>query len=446
VWKLQQHAWVLSQANQSAASQLLTLAARLGERDPQDWAARLWTVAQARPLAGDPEQILRVAHAVALARGLTPSTQQLRALLTGARPAPLRTNAQAQVDFNQPPHWRVGADGRFKPDTARLRGEAAQAWSSITRKFGPTLAVRMFDANVRGGAMAVFAAMDAAGSPLSVTVSDIARLQFTALTDGRPRLAGAGTPEMPTLHDAGHSMSAYGVSVQQEIHGDLFSEALLDKLFGDDTKAIIDRSRPLAQQPLAVAEVRQAIREQFEGLSLNLMLAELDTAFQTRLVGDQPSTRKWEGTPNESAVRAEQVMQANGLLAHLNRQGLQAVRALIYGPDELTFEGLAADFVRSGDREAFARDVDAWLDDMALTLRAASPNALMTRTQFTEHAARAVAFGLLIDRAAPGSLRDGLLDVSVREEALMPALRTLDLRWAYPAVLLEVQRALGLVR
>jgi hypothetical protein len=441
---LRPHGWVALQAHQSAASRMLALAAHLGERDPQEWAARVLAFAQARSSGSSADQVLRVAQAVALARGQAPDTQALHALWSTGEPALWRDDAQARADFNRPPHWSVGADGRFQPDAARLRGAAAQAWSSLTHKFGADLAQRLFDANVRGGAMAVFAAMDAVGSALPVTVSDVARLQFAALTDGTPRLPGAGVPSIPTLHDAGHSMSAYGVSVQQEIHGDLFSEGLLDTLFGDDASVVIDRGRALTQQPQATGSLRQAIADQFDKLSLNLMLAELDTAFQTRLVGRQQIARDWEGTPYESAVRAEQILEANGLLAHLSAQGLQAVRALIYGPHGPTFECLAADFVHSGERQAFVRDANAWLDDMAGTLRDASPDALMTREQFTRHAAQAVAFGLLIERTAPGSLRMGLLDVPVNEDDLMPAARTLDLRSAYPSVLREVQRALGM--
>jgi hypothetical protein len=446
-----QPAWPLRQAHQSEASELLALAARLGEREPQAWAARVLAAAHTRSI-GSGDGVLRVARLVALAQGHAPGVTELQAMARAAETSPaaaarppLRSTPQAQADFNRPAHWTLGANGLLAPDASRMRGGAARAWSEITGKFGPELARRMFDANVRGGAMAVFAVLDAAGSALSVTVSDLARLQFAAIADGMPALTGVAAPDMPTLHDAAHAASAYGVSVQQEIHGDLFSEALLEMLFAYPRQIAVDASRPLGAQLQTVSRVRQAIGQQFASLSFNLLLQELDLAFFKPGSVDRQLNLAWSGDARSNAALAEQVLDANGLLAHLDTEGREAVRHLIYGADNpASFESIAVALARSGDRQAFARDLDAWLDDVAQTLREQSPEALMSRAAFDQRAAHAIAFGLVIERAAPGTLFMGLLDVPADEARFMPAARTLDLRGEYLAVLGEVQSALGI--
>jgi hypothetical protein len=437
------------QAQQTQAAQVLAAMASLDVPSAERWAAR---ALQAARTAGhtSPESVVHVARLIALGRGQDIDAVQARQLAAdharvGARPSlALRDDAAARRDFNHPPHWAQDADGAWAPDAARMHNAVARSWSAISGKFGPVLARRLFDANVRGGALAVMAAMDAAGSTQTLTASDLAHLQYAAITDGGPRTAGVNANDPPSLHDAAHSIGAYGVSVQQEIHGDRFSEAVLNELFDAQPAFSINRELALDQQPAVARQLRQLVNSQHDELSLDDLLGELDLSFFTRTPDGQQLSHGWTESPRANAERAERILDANGLLAHLGAEERAEVLARIHGTgDATTFESIATRWAQSGDRARFTADVDAWLDDLADVLREVSHGSLMTRQEFTQRAARAIAFGLTLERAAPGSLVMGLLDAGVADADLMPALRTLDLRSAYPPVLREVQRALG---
>jgi hypothetical protein len=439
------------QSNLTQANEMLRIAHDLGDPDADAWAARMLACAHATDL-GSGQGPLFVANRMAIAHGRWPAASELRALAHAAHmtsvgntsAAPLRDDAAARSAFNRPTHWVATADGRLAPDASTLRNEAARAWSAATQRFGSDLAMTMFDANVRGGTVAVIAAMDAAGSRQALTVRDIAELQYVAFTSGSPSTLGVNALDAPTLHDAAHSAAGYGVSVHQEIHGDDFSEALINDLFGIEPEIVINRGAPLDQQPSVALQLSQLIDVRFANVSIDSLLQEIEPSFFSPTSTGPQLSHGWGQSPSEDAHRAEQILDANGLLAHLEPAGRRAVLALIYGAQRPhTFEAIATRLAQSGDRQQFARDVDAWLDDVADCLRAASSGSLMSRDEFGNHAARAVAFGLLLDRTAPGSLVMGPLDTGLGDADLPMALRQLDLRTTYPPVLREVQRALG---
>jgi hypothetical protein len=443
------------QSNLTQANEMLRMAHDLGAPDADAWAARVLACAHSAGLVTGTGPLL-VARRVAIAHGRWSPARELRELAhaagatnaanaANAAASALRDDAAARSAFNHPAHWVATANGRLAPDASQLRNESARAWTAATRKFGPDLALTMFDANIRGGTMAVIAAMDATGSRQTLTVRDIAELQYVSFTSGSPGALGVNALDAPTLHDAAHSIAGYGVSVHQEIHGDDFSEALINDLFGIEPEIAINRGAPLDQQPSVALQLSQLIDVRFANVSIDSLLQEIEPSFITSSSAGPQLSHGWSESPAANAKRAEQILDANGLLAHLAPAGRRAVLSLIYGAQRPhTFEAIATRWARGGDRQQFAQDVDSWLDDVADRLRSVSSGSLMSRGEFGQYAAKAVAFGLLLDRTAPGSLVMGPLDTGLGDTDLPIALRQLDLRTAYPPVLREVQRALGL--
>jgi hypothetical protein len=353
---------------------------------------------------------------------------------------PLRSTAQVRAAFNNPAHWRVDPQGRHTPQESNLRGQSQAAWARIQKKFSPDMAATLFDANVRGGISATMASMDAVGSRLPLTVQDVIDLQYVAITSG-VRVANAGPVYDPGLHDAAHSVSLYGVSALAEMYGDAHTEYMVQSLFGKKLTASINVPRPLDQQPRAARALRQHIDAEFAALSLDKFAATVKATFVST---DDKSVRlkqSWSDSPRENALRAEKILDANGLLAHLSAAGRAQVLSLVHGPNQpATFEAAATRFALSGNREQFTRDVDAWSTQLAASVKQASANHTMSATEFKAHASRAIAFGLLIERTAPGRLANGAVNAEL--STLPASLLNLNLREAYAQTLSEVQRAL----
>jgi hypothetical protein len=117
---------------------------------------------------------------------------------------------------------------------------------------------------------------------------------------------------------------------------------------------------------------------------------------------------------------------------------------LIYGAEQTgSFEAISSRFVANKNTGQFERELDGWLGQMTTLLRAESKSQGMSKAEFERKAARAIAFALVLERAAPGSLRDGPLSIGLNDAELAPALRTLDLRIDFPRTVREVQNALG---
>jgi hypothetical protein len=441
--------WLL-QSNQTAASALLKLANKTAPAAPDAWAARVVALAQTYKMTSD-KQVLVVARVAALvgdpSAANTAGAQSLSVAGISKLAEDLHS-AQADVDtraaFNHPTHWQESGD-LIVPNVAGLVDKAALAWRAVTSKFKNGLAEKMFDANVRGGALAVMSVMDAQRNKQTLTVHDLTALQYVAITDGTtPRFA---VPlETPTLHDTFHAAVRYGVSVLQEIFGDEFSEAMVDSLFGEEANIRIDRSRPLDQQSGAVRQIKQRLAESFSSTTTDRIASELRPLFQRPRqnedgLGQHPS--QWTGTSTENARRAEQTLEANGLLAHLNPASRQKINSLIYGAEQTgSFEAISSRFVANKNTGQFERELDGWLGQMTTLLRAESKAQGMSKAEFERKAARAIAFALVLERAAPGSLREGPLSIGLDAE-LAPALHTLDLRIDFPRTVREVQNALG---
>ena len=455
--------WCLFQANPTVSGQLLSLAHKLGVPDADRWCAA--TLVQAQRLASPGStptdaQVLQAAQLVALGQQITTtdarsvlSIQDIRRLATAhsqtpapvvrpptASSEPLRSAAQVQVAFNNPKHWTVDSAGQHAPRQKDLQGQSQAAWDRVQDKFKPELAATLFDANVRGGFTAMMAAMDAVGSRLPLTVSDVTDLQYVAITQGG-HTANAAEVFDPTLHDAAHSVSRYGVSALAEIYGDAHTEDMVRSLFNRQPKVALDMTKPLDQQPQAARALRQHIDAQFASVSLDAFAATVKGAFVR--TGNHPARLKheWSQSPRENAQRAEKILDANGLLTHLSNTDRAQVLSLIHGTNRPgTFEAAATRFAQSGNLDQFTRDVDAWSTELAARVKRLSVKHTMSRTEFKTHASRAIALGLLIERTAPGTLAQGAVNAEL--SSLPASLRELNLREAYLPVLAEVQRAL----
>jgi hypothetical protein len=450
----------LLQSNRAVASELMTLANKAAPAQPDAWAAKVLALAQSHHMTTN-EQILvaarvavfsgefsspnlagsqtqRIADIRQLAVDLHKAQSALTAIVPRlTSPAPERQSAQAiRAAFNNPIHWRESAN-LIVPNLAGLVGKSALAWRAVTSKFKDGLAEKMFDANVRGGALAVMSVMDAEGSQQTLTVHDLTALQYVAITDGtKPKLAVA--LETPTLHDTFHSAVGYGVTVREEIFGDAFSGAMVDLMFGEEADVNVDRTLALDQQPDLVKQLKSHIRKQFASASIETISREIPLSFVDSLL------KNWSTSAIQNAKLAEETLDANGLLAHLEPASRQRINALIYGVEQVgSLEGIAASFTNNHDKTALQRELSGWLGKLEVTLQAESKGQAMSFPEFERRAARAVAFALVLERAAPGSLRDGPLSIGLDDAELAPALRALDLRVDFPKTLREVQRALG---
>ena len=471
-WSEQQR-WRLSQANLGLANALLSIAAVAAPRDPDGWAAKVVHWARQHGV-GDGPQLLLAARAAAFAEPLTGqgevgaagspralSLSEARALATafavakgraGAlepRAAPgfpttenLRSDAAALAAFNQPTHWGPAPDGLLVPTDGRLHADVQRTWREFGDKFGQALARRMFDANVRGGTLAVIAVLNVEGSRIPLALSDVTQLQYLAIADGLPVERGAPLRHVPTLHDAVHSLIGYGVSELEEVQGDAFAESMLDGLFGSTPQVAIDRDRPLIEQPAVVRELAAYIDRKFDTVSLESLLKKVASCF-VKSGGTSPLLKEnWDATPMANARRAEQVLEKNGLFAHLSPAAREQLRPMFHGVDRPdSFEAVVRRRDLSGDSAQFTRDVEAWAQTVTDRIRELSSGSLMSRDAFKQRAAKAIAVGLLLDRISPRSLRMGPSDTELKH---VPELALLDLRTAYPPVLVEVQNALGI--
>jgi hypothetical protein len=443
--------WWLNQQNHDLANRLLTTANRAEPRDPDGWAARVLAVANQRGLAGE-RSILNVAEAIALAArpraerestaSLGPSSNDvnhLRSLamaLHGGSAAPalptggaassldapvvhLRTEPDARRAYNHPAHWISTADGKLAPDASRLHGHSARLWADLTTEFGAELAPTLFDAHVRGGALAVMAAMDAAGSKQRLTIDHLAALHFVALTDGSPSLWGRpdDQPVPDRNHDAAHAVTGFGVSRVEETYNNGAIEATIA------ASTLFDAGRPIAQQPQRVAELLESMKQGLAGLDFG-PLSRI-TLTEEQLIG----------TPRQIAGDEEKRLQATGYLAHLDPQERESLRSTLYGPGRIqmggmtiysedappTLEGIAVRYEQTGDRFRLDRELSAWSRRASDVLVAAARRHQMPDVDLQQSVARMFALKTCMTRNA-----------------------ACDLRVEFPRVLREVQQALGL--
>jgi hypothetical protein len=453
--------WLLQQSNRSLADKMMTLANKAAPTSPEAWAAKVLAWAQSSGMTSD-RQLLVSARVAALVGAPSKTNtadaqmQQLaeigqlvidfrveKAAVSPNAPhlvAPAiagRTTQAAKAAFNNPPHWRETAN-LVVPDAERMVGKPALAWGAITSKFGVDLAEKMFDANVRGGALAVISVLSAAGNDKPLTHLDLTHLQYAGISDGNPpKLA---TPiGRPTFHDAFHSATAYGVSANEENAGDKFSEGMVNRLFSMDADIHIDRTKPLGEQSVKAEEIKLRIRENFEATSTLGITRNLIHDFTSPMLG------RWIGSAVEMAQLAELSLTESGTLAHLTTPSKQKIKALIYGAEKAdSFEAISARYNQSKDLSRFQSELQRWRKTLEVTVQAESQGQMMPKPEFEHKAALAVAYALVLERAAPGCLREGPLDIGIEEAESTPTLRTLDLRFAFPQAVVEVQKALGL--
>jgi hypothetical protein len=411
------------QSNLTQANEMLRIAHGLGVPDADTWAARVLACARSAGLATDTGP-LAVARQVATASGRRLSAGEVRALAQAADAAHagnasrLRDDAAARTTYNDPPHWIKTAEGRLVPDASRLKGYAAYEWEGLTTEFGTSLAQTLFDAHVRGGALAVIAAMNAAGSTKRLTASHLAALHFVALTDaGTGDLSGKTSPIPRTYHDATHAITGFGPSRFDEAQNNF---AILST---NSDSAPFDLMRPMAQQPQRLTEFRNGAWQRLQAL-------EFERIFQIALAADDLT-----GTPRQMAGEVARRLRAGGYLAHLDAQEHESLRSMLYGPSRVqlggltiyrddappTLEVIAEQFERSGDRAGFDRELSAWSQRASDVLVAAAKRHRAPDADLEQSVARLLAFKICLARNTSP-----------------------DLRVEFPRVLREVQQALGL--
>jgi hypothetical protein len=370
---------------------------------------------------------------------------------------PPRSDAQALVAYNHPTHWIQRPSGMFGPDKNHLMGESALAWSRLTTKFGEPLAERLFDAGVRGGVMSQIHLLDAAGSDKSLSIRDEAELQGIARSDGK-----AGELKL-TLHEIGHAISGYGPAVIEEVRGDGFAEFLLTDVFAgepspdpeaeaskDEWKVRIDLHRPLTDQPAVSRNLAANIEGRAGRTGPDQIGWEANKLFiktiPTEAFSMTELAHNWTGrSPSENAREMENILEKNGQLAHLGPDARARIRDLIYSDRPSSFASICKARDPDTDPGGFKYMTVYWVKNTLIkALKNAAPRGLFPKEEFRSRAADAVAGGLMIERAAPGILRDSPIGRTLSEAEKTVAVRDLDLRKAYPPVREEVRRALGL--
>jgi hypothetical protein len=458
----QQAHWLL-QANRALATDMLSSAQKAGARDSVAWSARILALTTPNGAGARREPAL-LARMVANLNPNNPVTVgEVRQLARdhAAAEAKVRTAEQARIAFNRPSHWALTGDGTLAPIAQTLTGESASAWTALTTKFDAGLAPKLFDAYVRGGMKAVMAELDAKGSTQSLTFRNLAQLQRVAQTDGVNNPLARRLVEALTVHDLVHSIATgYGTSEFQELAGDRFAEDFLrylyklrteedladDALFERAPKIDLDVTRPLAQQPEAVREVKALIASQFEGVSSRLFGPAVDAAFYAPKKNTEvftPEARHdWTGkSPTQAARQAEQVLDANGLLAHLDPAARERVLSTVYGPPGSdTLEGLVSRNPPSGP--GFQEPFIAWVRyALSPAVVRETPSRLISRKDFNSRAEDAFALGLLLERTAPGALATAPSSTTVASLEELPGIAALNLRTALAPVRDEVRRA-----
>lgn len=359
--------------------------------------------------------------------------------------AATRSLPQTKKAFNNPSHWDTSGP-LIRPVVVALRGDAAKAWKALTQKFGPELAVKMYDANLRGGLSGVNNLLTAEKSDLTLTVRDLIHLQYVGFSDGVPTVPGQAGLVKPTLHDAVHAVARYGVSGWEELHGDQFAEGLLNDIFTGRQKVKLDPKLSLSEQPQAAKEIAARIDAAYQRVDIKRIVEEIDavsTGFSSP--SSWPKLEAgWEKTasPKTLAERAEKILRRNGALAHLKPADDRAIKEMIYGPKNTkSFEAIAGRLSNGGSKETYNREVAAWVEGVKSELVARTSK--MSPAEFKFHAERAVAIGVLLNRTQPGAMALGPFQTSIDSAKLKGDIDKLDLRTTYPQALSDVRKALS---
>jgi hypothetical protein len=463
--------WWLAQTNQSLAYRMLSIAADTGHTaDADAWAASVLAWAHRRGLASGSLPVL--AAQIAALPGHAPDPSELRRMavaldkasksLSTTQPVPMKTEQAARDAFNRPAHWSLMADGRLAPNISRLHGESASSWLLLTAKFGSQLAQSMFDACVRGGAMAVIKVMDSAGSSKRLSLRDLAGLQQVAhYSNAQPEWTQPLGEHI--LHDSMHVFGAYGVSEIEEQMGDRFIQLLLTPLFsveyggnfelpavtGNDAPMAIDLARPLGEQPEAVSGLHSLIVDKFNLAPGQRFRSVVERAFFSRQPVEMfmaDLIHDWSGTSAaQCARRAEQILDAHGLLVHLDPASRARVLHTIYGADTPGSLERSVGLIGLARDAQFQRTLVDWIRfRLAPVVAIESNDWLIPFNDFKSRAADVIAAGMMLERAAPGSLVAAPINTPPGISDSAKGIEGLNVREVYPTIRMEVRRALGL--
>jgi GGDEF domain-containing protein len=355
-----------------------------------------------------------------------------------------RSAQEALRAFNNPPHLRLGDDGLIVPDLQAPHAGQRAAWTRLEEKFGADSTRRLFDAILRGGAASAMRLMDQTRSPHTLTLGDLARLQFMALGDAR---AEGPIPVSPRerLHDAMHALAAYGISEFEEAQGDLHTDQLAGALLWragnlpHNDQAFLDTSAPLSRHPDTLREIDRLIRANYAELKNIAFELKINNALFRAEIDQTPRLDPRSLSAKAEAGAALGALNAAGLLTELNTDQRARLQSLLFSADRPgSYESIVERYAQHRDYDRFNNERWQWAMDVGELLRQAWQSRFLGEAQFHDKSLRAAAAAILVTRIAPHWQVDPQHEFASAPEAI----DILDLRTAYPRVLQELASAM----
>jgi hypothetical protein len=353
-----------------------------------------------------------------------------------------RSDAQVRRDFSSPAHWGLTKSGLFSPNSKLLSGQPAEMWSELRLKFGHRVAVKLFDANLRSGFSGVLDALNLARSKQTVSIQDALKLSYLVIAS-KSAVPGAGGVGPATLHDLMHSITGYGLNEFQESQGNWFSDAVymgMYKLMHGE--GALNPKLHLGRQPGSAQVLDDFIRSNFDELRRGAApLSNYVSSFKGPVAGLEAGKIK---DAYKQIQQVEKDLEASAVLSELNRDQRATLKEMLLGTGQRAQPSLlqiVQDHVRTGDTTQFEAAKKKWMNGPAMLLKAAWQAKEMKLPEFYDRASRAVAFRLLLERAAPGMVKKNDSPFAASFDDLR-RLNGVDLRKEYPKILKEVRELL----
>jgi hypothetical protein len=470
--------WNLAQQNPTVVGNILTMAVKLGAPNPEIWAAHLlnWATQHSielplaaklaglglqlavlqedgldeRPLSTlrDKQKALREIEALAVDLQAA-KTKAITTPSDAITPGATRSETQARINFNQPQHWVLNAQGQLMPDGALLTGAPKALWAELKKKFGPALSTSLFNALVLGELTTMLSVMDKEKSQLTLTFQDVANFQFVAHTDGKRKIYGihSGKPSGTPAHDFFHVVAGgYGLTIEQETIGGRHTSAVIQAVFERPFAIEFDRSRRLGQQPEVAQKLLAFIEKQYAESSLDLLHGIIEFTLHSKNA-QRKLFQEWGSKSTAQKTSAlEQFLQENGFLAHLNLSQRKRVLSTIYdASNDNSFEALIVRLGSQIDLSELGERFSAWVTaTLAPALVAESAMPGMSFDEFKRRSAKTLAAALVLERASNFALINGDKSEMGNHRPGGRAFQSVDLCTTFADALLEVNAALDI--
>ena len=243
-------------------------------------------------------------------------------------------------DFNQPDHWQFVVDpetGQMHVvfDRTKMADIAKQELEMLERKFGPEVAVELYNAAINGGLLFVHNVVVNNHLSEQFTYRDIARVQFLL-----------GVPQDISLyHDAvEHAPGSYGTNQLQEYIGGNTSELLTLFLSEKLNEEIILTFNEVISSRAFLVDMNKRIDEYWTDLSkpdtfarqIMLYLPKFDLSqFIKEFIASV--NLKSDSTAKQQYL---DFLKNDGYLAHLNTAQIQRIDTILNGTDGRDLDAL----------------------------------------------------------------------------------------------------------